>query len=143
MQSSTVLFAVISVVIGVVLFRVKYEVDHLAYEHKMISRNIRNTEETIHVLKAEWAHLNDPARIHSLVVKYLPNKNTQSAVHDVNKKEVTSSQDMHSQDTKKDVSVTDVFFQETDAFETFLEDDTVKKQPLRSIHYRKKGGGRE
>ncbi|HCU06166.1 MAG TPA: hypothetical protein DIC42_01075 [Holosporales bacterium] len=138
MRSSTALFAVISVVVGVVLFRVKYEVDHLAYEHKMITKNIRNTEETIHVLKAEWAHLNDPERIHRLVVKYLPNKNTQSTIQNVNKKELTPSQDI-----KKDVVVTDVFFQEADAFETFLEEDNVKKQPVRSVHYQKKGGGRE
>ena len=138
MRSSTALFAVISVVVGVVLFRVKYEVDHLAYEHKMISKNIRNTEETIHVLKAEWAHLNDPARIHSLAVKYLPNQNMQSPIQNVNKKELTPSQE-----TKKDVVVRDVFFQETDAFETFLEEENVKKQSVRSVHYQKKGGGRD
>jgi hypothetical protein len=138
MRSSTVLFAVISVVVGVILFRVKYEVDHLAYEHKMITKNIRNTEETIHVLKAEWAHLNDPERIHRLVVKYLPNNNTQSIIQNINKKELTPSQDI-----KKDVVVADVFFEEKDAFEIFLEEDNVKKQSVRSVHYQKKGGGRE
>lgn len=135
MRSSTALFALISVIIGVILFRVKYEVDHLAYEHKIISKNIRNTEETIHLLKAEWAHLNDPARIHKLAVKYLPDQNKQSstAVPTVHKKEVPL------QETKKNIAVTDVSFQENDAFDTLLEEEDLKPQSVRHIRYQKGG----
>lgn len=135
MRSSTALFAVISVVVGVILFRVKYEVDHLAYEHKAISKNIQNTEETIHVLKAEWAHLNDPERIHKLAVKYLPNQhqNRTTAVPTVHKKEVST------QEVKKNIVATDVSFQEPDAFENLLEEDDLKPQPVHHVHYQKGG----
>ncbi|PIZ33129.1 MAG: hypothetical protein COY39_03525 [Alphaproteobacteria bacterium CG_4_10_14_0_8_um_filter_37_21] len=135
MRSSTALFALISVIVGVILFRVKYEVDHLAYEHKIISKNIRNTEETIHLLKAEWAHLNDPARIHKLAVKYLPDQNKQSstAVPTVHKKEVPL------QETKKNIAVTDVSFQEHDAFDILLEEEDLKPQSVRHIRYQKGG----
>lgn len=133
MRSSTALFALFSVIVGVILFRVKYEVDHLAHEHKIISKNIRNTEETIHVLKAEWAHLNDPERIHKLAVKYLPdqNKTNIAAVPTVHKKEIRS------QEAKKNIAVTDVSFQEADAFENLLEEDDFKQQSVRHVHYQK------
>ena len=135
MRSSTALFALISVIVGVILFRVKYEVDHLAYEHKIISKNIRNTEETIHLLKAEWAHLNDPARIHKLAVKYLPDQNKQSstAVPTVHKKEVPL------QETKKNIAATDVSFQEHDAFDILLEEEDLKPQSVRHVRYQKGG----
>ena len=135
MRSSTALFALISVVVGVILFRVKYEVDHLAYEHKIISKNIRNTEETIHVLKAEWAHLNDPARIHKQAVKYLPDQNKQSTVtaQTVHKKELPLPE------AKKSVAVTDVSFQEADVFDHLLEEDDLKQQPVHHVRYQKGG----
>ena len=71
MRWSTLCFAVISVVVGIILFRIKYEVDSLDSKHRVIKRSIQDTKESIHVLKAEWAHLNDPSRIQTLSAKYL------------------------------------------------------------------------
>jgi hypothetical protein len=61
----------IAVVMGVCLFLVKYQVRQL--EEKLLSLNqrvVRNQEAT-HILKAEWAHLNDIARIDQLSARYL------------------------------------------------------------------------
>ncbi|WP_185961383.1 hypothetical protein [Telmatospirillum sp. J64-1] len=67
----TLLWAVIAVVLGVGLFMLKYEVqeqeDHLA----RLNRDIRAHQESIHVLRAEWAFLNDPARLRELSQRHL------------------------------------------------------------------------
>lgn len=73
MRWSTVCFAMIAVIVGTVLFRIKYEVDNLETKHRVILGSIQETKEAIHVLKAEWAHLNEPSRIQRLSAKYLSN----------------------------------------------------------------------
>ena len=34
--------------------------------------DIQKTKEELHILKAEWAYLNDPAQLKKLVAQYLP-----------------------------------------------------------------------
>jgi cell division protein FtsL len=71
-RSSAVIFAVVSMSIGVILFKVKYEVVGLETQHQKIKKSIHEVKESIHILKAEWAHLANPERIQKLSIKYLP-----------------------------------------------------------------------
>jgi hypothetical protein len=66
-----IVWLAIAIVTGVCLFLVKYQVRQL--EEKLLTLNqrvVRNQDAT-HILKAEWAHLNDIARIEQLSGKYL------------------------------------------------------------------------
>jgi cell division protein FtsL len=71
-RSSAVVFAVVCMSIGVILFKVKYEVVGLETQHQKIKKSIHEAKESIHILKAEWAHLANPERIQKLSIKYLP-----------------------------------------------------------------------
>lgn len=71
MRRSTGLFFILALVVGFVLFKVKYEV--IAVEQKL-AETLHQTErenENIHILKAEWSHLNEPQRLQKLAEKYL------------------------------------------------------------------------
>ena len=57
--------------VGLCLFRVKYQVMALEKSHKEIVKRITESKESIHVLKAELTHLNDPARLQKLAVTHL------------------------------------------------------------------------
>jgi hypothetical protein len=57
--------------LGVVLFQVKYTVADLESLHKSLRKEILTKSEELHTLNAEWAYLNDPARLQSLAQKYL------------------------------------------------------------------------
>lgn len=71
-RSSAIIFAIVSMSIGVILFKVKYEVVGLESHHHKIKKSIHEVKESIHILKAEWAHLANPERIQKLSIKYLP-----------------------------------------------------------------------
>lgn len=71
LRGSTVSFGCIAFAVGIVLFRIKYEVVDLENRHIQILKSIHSTKESIHLLNAEWAHLTDPARIQRLSAKYL------------------------------------------------------------------------
>ncbi len=71
MRRPTLLFVCITAVVGLGLFQLKYQVMNLEKDHNRIRKNIRETNEAIHVLKAEWAHLNDPRRLQNLCERYL------------------------------------------------------------------------
>ena len=62
-RHSTVLFLLLAGGLSLVLFSVKYEVQDLEQELKDLNRAIVSDREVIHILKAEWAHLNDPERL--------------------------------------------------------------------------------
>jgi len=61
----------IAIVTGICLFLVKYQVRQL--EEKLLALNDRvvANQDATHILKAEWAHLNDIARIDELSGKFL------------------------------------------------------------------------
>jgi hypothetical protein len=61
----------IAIVTGICLFLVKYQVRQL--EEKLLALNERvvANQDATHILKAEWAHLNDIARIEELSGKFL------------------------------------------------------------------------
>jgi hypothetical protein len=71
MKLPTLAFGIVAVIIGIILFRVKYEVLGLEHAYGQILKSIKETKESIHVLKAEWSHLNDPKRIQNLSIKFL------------------------------------------------------------------------
>ncbi len=57
--------------LGVTLFVVKYQVQDLENELIQVNRDITEERQAIHVLKAEWSHLNEPARLRQLSERYL------------------------------------------------------------------------
>jgi hypothetical protein len=71
MRRPTLCFIFIAAVVGLGLFQLKYQVMNLEKDHSRIRKNIRETSESIHVLRAEWAHLNDPKRLQGLCERYL------------------------------------------------------------------------
>lgn len=70
-RSSTIGFVVFSMIVGVILFKIKYEVVSLENELNVLRKSIYDRKESIHILKAEWAHLTNPDRIQKLAIKYL------------------------------------------------------------------------
>lgn len=66
------LLLTLAILVGIGLFRVKYEVIALEANHMRIKHEIKENKEAIHVLKAEFAHLTEPKRLQALCQKYLP-----------------------------------------------------------------------
>lgn len=71
MKRSRFLLVAAAFCAGFGLFRVKYQVVALEKSHKEVIKSIAETKETIHILKAELTHLNDPARLQKLAVLHL------------------------------------------------------------------------
>lgn len=65
------LWSVLAVGVGVGLFLLKHEVQSLEDDLNRINRDIQARQESIHVLKAEWSFLNDPARLRRLAETHL------------------------------------------------------------------------
>jgi hypothetical protein len=61
----------IAILTGIGLFLVKYQVRALEAELLGINRKVVANQEATHILKAEWAHLNDATRIEQLNARYL------------------------------------------------------------------------
>lgn len=71
LRHTTVLFLLLAGGISMVLFSVKYQVHDLEAEHKRLVRELDDERRALHVLRAEWATLNDPARIRTLAEDHL------------------------------------------------------------------------
>lgn len=71
MQRSTLLFFLLALIGGFILFKVKYEVVDIEQKLAQTEQKIVREKETIHILKAEWSHLNEPQRLQKLAEKYL------------------------------------------------------------------------
>lgn len=71
MQRSTVLFFLLALGVGFILFKVKYEVVEIEQKLALTQQQIEREKENIHILKAEWSHLNEPQRLKKLAEKYL------------------------------------------------------------------------
>lgn len=65
------LTAVLALILAIGVFRITYQVDELEKELQALNKEILQEQETIHILKAEWSHLNDPVRLEELAKKYL------------------------------------------------------------------------
>ncbi len=70
-RSATFGGLVVGGLLAVFVFAVKYEVQDLEAEFSALNRGIEHERQSIHVLLAEWSHLNEPARIRKLARKHL------------------------------------------------------------------------
>lgn len=71
MQRSMVLSFILAIFVGFILFKVKYEVVAIEQKLALIHQQIKREKDTIHILKAEWSHLNEPQRLQKLAEKFL------------------------------------------------------------------------
>lgn len=76
MQRSTIVFLCLSLVIGFLLFQVKYAVVEIEENLSRATAQMQKERENLHVLKAEWSLLNDPQRLEKLAEKFLDVKAT-------------------------------------------------------------------
>ena len=67
----TVLTLGLAGAVGIGLFYAKHRVQALENELTALQQQIVDDREAIHVLKAEWSYLNDPARLAALSRRYL------------------------------------------------------------------------
>ena len=71
LRHTTVLFLLLAGGISMVLFSVKYQVTDLEEEQKRFVGELDDERRALHVLRAEWATLNDPERIRELAQVHL------------------------------------------------------------------------
>lgn len=70
-RQTTLLFMVLAIGLALVLFGVKYEVQDVEEELAQLDQDIANERRSIHVLRAEWAYLNNPERLRGLAKSHL------------------------------------------------------------------------
>ena len=70
-RPAMVLIVLLAASLGVTLFVVKYQVQDLENQLVGINREISDDRQAIHVLKAEWSHLNEPVRLRRLAERHL------------------------------------------------------------------------
>ena len=71
MRHTTLLFLLLAGAMSVVLFSVKYQVQDLEQELVDLNKSIIKERQSIHVLNAEWSHLNNPERLGVLAKRHL------------------------------------------------------------------------
>lgn len=69
--ASYVLSIIIPCLLGFGILVMKNQVQGLEKQLVVINKNIQDDIKTIHVLKAEWSHLNNPARLRKLAAKHI------------------------------------------------------------------------
>lgn len=67
MRKLTVATLCMSAIVCGVLFDLKSRVTALDRELRQVRREIATTDQTVHILQAEWAHLNQPDVLNQLV----------------------------------------------------------------------------
>lgn len=80
MRQAAIFWLMLAIVAGVTLFFIKYEVQDREETLARLNREIFKTQESIHILNAEWSYLNQPSRLETLSRKHLglaPMDNTQ------------------------------------------------------------------
>jgi len=70
-RPAMLLIFLLAVSLSLTLFVVKYEVQDLEGELVGYNRTISEDRQALHVLKAEWSYLNQPARLKALSERYL------------------------------------------------------------------------
>ena len=65
------LWITLTCLVGCGMFVMKNKVQTLEKELAQINRNIQDDVKTIHVLNAEWSHLNSPSRLRTLANKHI------------------------------------------------------------------------
>src|SRR4029078_10696824 len=67
----TLFWIVLTIVAGYATLQFKYNVQALEHELTQLDRKILRHQQDIHMLKAEWAYLKEPARLEKLSRRYL------------------------------------------------------------------------
>ncbi len=70
-RPATVLIVLLAASLSLTLFIVKYQVQDFEGELFEYNRALTDDRQAIHVLKAEWSYLNQPARLRKLAERYL------------------------------------------------------------------------
>ena len=70
-KRTTFLALVLAAIMSLGLFMVSYQVQDLEDQLDALNRGIARDSRAVHVLQAEWAHLNDPQRLRMLSERYL------------------------------------------------------------------------
>ena len=65
------LWVTLTCLVGFGMFVMKNQVQNLENELASINRNIEEDVKTIHILKAEWSHLNNPSQLRALATKHI------------------------------------------------------------------------
>jgi hypothetical protein len=71
MKLSTLMWAALTVVVGISLFLLKYQVQALEGQLHATYAQIERDKSAIRVLEAEWTYLNDPGRLRRLSEQHL------------------------------------------------------------------------
>lgn len=79
MRQATIITLLVAAMMSVALFFLKYEVNGLESELGDLNRGIVSDRESIHVLEAEWSHLNDIQRLKDLAERHLNLRRTDPA----------------------------------------------------------------
>lgn len=79
MGRTTLLFLLLAGALSVALFSVKYQFQDLEQELVELNRSIIAERQSVHVLKAEWSHLNNPERLGLLAERLLGMKQVDAA----------------------------------------------------------------
>ncbi|MEK7246203.1 MAG: hypothetical protein AAB223_09315 [Pseudomonadota bacterium] len=69
--TATVLFIALAGALSLGLYVVKHRVIELEGRLTEINRGIARDQQAIHVLRAEWSYLNEPARLRDLASRHL------------------------------------------------------------------------
>ncbi|MHA1113513.1 MAG: cell division protein FtsL [Alphaproteobacteria bacterium] len=70
-RRATLFWIALALATGAALYLVKHEVQRREAELARLDRAILADQEAIHVLRAEWSYLNDPARLEALSAVHL------------------------------------------------------------------------
>lgn len=70
-RQTTLLALLLAGLMSLALFMISYQVQDLESQLDAINRDIARDSRAMHVLQAEWAHLNDPERLRVLADRYL------------------------------------------------------------------------
>ena len=70
-RHTTLLFILLASALSLVVFTVKYQVQDLEHELTTLNRDIKANERSIHVLNAEWSHMNNPTRLRHMAERHL------------------------------------------------------------------------
>ena len=70
--TALVIWSVLVFATGAALFQIAFEVDRLEEDLTTLNREIVKEQESLHVLRAEWAFLTRPSRIRALSEELLP-----------------------------------------------------------------------
>lgn len=69
--AALILWAALPCLLGFGILVMKNQVQTLEKQLVSINRDIQEDIKTIHVLKAEWSHLNSPSRLRKLALKHI------------------------------------------------------------------------